>query len=143
MQFQGPWVFIYDPFDKHPRHGAHGGRCVCHQKGRGGNAVCGQLAAGVEAEPTEPQQRSTQGCQGYARRKHGFLAVSDTFSDDQGQYQTGNGQARGSVEQAQAMLAVLGIDPARLAVAEMQPGDSARFLAAVEQSVQPATAAGS
>ncbi len=50
-------------------------------------------------------------------------------------YHTGAEQARRAAEQTQGMLAVLGIDPARLTVAEMQPGAGARFLAAVEQAV--------
>jgi NADPH-dependent glutamate synthase beta subunit-like oxidoreductase/coenzyme F420-reducing hydrogenase delta subunit/NAD-dependent dihydropyrimidine dehydrogenase PreA subunit len=48
-------------------------------------------------------------------------------------YQTGSDQAKRSVEQAQRMLRLLGIDPARLAVVEMEPGDGARFVAAVKE----------
>jgi NADPH-dependent glutamate synthase beta subunit-like oxidoreductase/coenzyme F420-reducing hydrogenase delta subunit/Pyruvate/2-oxoacid:ferredoxin oxidoreductase delta subunit len=47
-------------------------------------------------------------------------------------YHTGNGQAGRCVEQAQQLLNLLGIDPARLALVEMRPGDGARFVAAVD-----------
>jgi NADPH-dependent glutamate synthase beta subunit-like oxidoreductase/coenzyme F420-reducing hydrogenase delta subunit len=49
-------------------------------------------------------------------------------------YHTGNDQAAKSVAQAQKLLALLGIDPARLALAEMRPGDGARFVAVVSEA---------
>lgn len=49
-------------------------------------------------------------------------------------YETGNKRARGGVEQARGTLALLGIDPSRLHVAEMQPGDADLFLAALAES---------
>jgi coenzyme F420-reducing hydrogenase delta subunit len=56
-------------------------------------------------------------------------------------YHTGNTQASRSVAQAKDMLAILGIDPARLAFAEMRPGDGALFVNAAEQSAGSAMAA--
>jgi len=47
-------------------------------------------------------------------------------------YHTGNAQAARAVEQTRHLLALLGIDPARLALVEMQPGDGAGFVATVE-----------
>lgn len=54
-------------------------------------------------------------------------------------YRTGNDQAQRSVEQAQRLLGLLGIDPTRLAIAEIRPDDGPRFVAAVEESVGPTT----
>ncbi len=50
-------------------------------------------------------------------------------------YRTGSDQARRSVEQTRRLLQLLGIDPARLAIVEMPPGDGARFVAAMEEFV--------
>ena len=47
-------------------------------------------------------------------------------------YHTGNDQARRSVEQAQRLMGLLGIDAARLALYEMRPGDGVGFVEAVE-----------
>ncbi len=62
----------------------------------------------------------------------GSLRQSDT---SQCRYRTGNDQAKRSVEQAQRLLGLLGIDPERLAMVELQPGDAAQFVAAVEEFV--------
>ena len=48
-------------------------------------------------------------------------------------YHTGNSQAGRCVEQARQLLNLLGIDPTRLALVEMRPGDGARFVAAVDE----------
>jgi NADPH-dependent glutamate synthase beta subunit-like oxidoreductase/coenzyme F420-reducing hydrogenase delta subunit len=47
-------------------------------------------------------------------------------------YHTGNRQAAQGVAQARHLLELLGLDPARLALVELQPGDAAGFVAAVE-----------
>jgi coenzyme F420-reducing hydrogenase delta subunit/Pyruvate/2-oxoacid:ferredoxin oxidoreductase delta subunit len=50
-------------------------------------------------------------------------------------YHTGSEQAAHSVDQTQRLLALLGIDPARLALAHLRPGDGAQFVAAVSEFV--------
>jgi NADPH-dependent glutamate synthase beta subunit-like oxidoreductase/coenzyme F420-reducing hydrogenase delta subunit/ferredoxin len=50
-------------------------------------------------------------------------------------YHTGSEQAARSVEQAQGLLDLLGIDPARLALAHLHPGDGAGFVATVNEFV--------
>lgn len=64
------------------------------------------------------------------------LACGHEGDTSQCHYHTGNDQAKWSVQQAQRLLGLLGIDPARLALAEMRPGDGAQFAAAVEQFVK-------
>jgi coenzyme F420-reducing hydrogenase delta subunit/NAD-dependent dihydropyrimidine dehydrogenase PreA subunit len=63
------------------------------------------------------------------------LACGHEDGASQCHYQTGNDQARRSAEQAQGLLDLLGIDPTRLAVVEMRPGDGARFVATVDEFV--------
>jgi coenzyme F420-reducing hydrogenase delta subunit len=69
--------------------------------------------------------------QGAAR----VLVLACGYEGDTSQchYHTGNDQARRSVQQAQRLLGLLGIDSARLALAELRPGDGAKFVMAVEQ----------
>jgi F420-non-reducing hydrogenase iron-sulfur subunit len=50
-------------------------------------------------------------------------------------YHTGSEQAARSVEQAQGLLNLLGIDPTRLALAHLRPGDGAGFVATVSEFV--------
>ncbi|MCP4516508.1 MAG: hydrogenase iron-sulfur subunit [Delftia sp.] len=50
-------------------------------------------------------------------------------------YHTGSEQAARSVDQAQQLLTLLGIDPARLALTQLQPGDGAGFVATVSEFV--------
>jgi coenzyme F420-reducing hydrogenase delta subunit len=54
-------------------------------------------------------------------------------------YHTGNDQARRSVEQAQGLLDLLGVDAGRLALVEMQPGDGLGFVTAVNEFVEMPT----
>jgi NADPH-dependent glutamate synthase beta subunit-like oxidoreductase/coenzyme F420-reducing hydrogenase delta subunit len=49
-------------------------------------------------------------------------------------YHTGSDQAARAVEQAQEMLALLGLDPTRLALVELRPGDATGFVAAVSET---------
>ena len=61
--------------------------------------------------------------------------------DDQGDasgchYRSGKDQAAKSVQQTRRLLGLLGIDPERLALAGLRPGDGAGFVAAVEALVQ-------
>jgi len=51
-------------------------------------------------------------------------------------YHTGNDQAGRSVEQAQGLLDLLGVDAGRLALVEMQPGDGLGFVTAVNEFVE-------
>jgi coenzyme F420-reducing hydrogenase delta subunit/Pyruvate/2-oxoacid:ferredoxin oxidoreductase delta subunit len=60
-----------------------------------------------------------------------ILACGNEGDASQCRYHTGNGQARRSTEQAQRLLGLLGIDPSRLGLHEMIPGDGAAFVAAV------------
>lgn len=46
-------------------------------------------------------------------------------------YETGNTRAHSSVQLAQEMIALLGIDPSRLQAVEMQPGQADLFLSAI------------
>jgi F420-non-reducing hydrogenase iron-sulfur subunit len=57
----------------------------------------------------------------------------DDGSATQCHYHTGNDQAKRSVEQAQQLIGLLGIDAARLALYEMRPGDGPGFVGAVEE----------
>jgi heterodisulfide reductase subunit A len=50
-------------------------------------------------------------------------------------YVTGKDQAMRSVSQARGLLALLGIDPQRLTLAEMRPGDGTGFVAAVASAM--------
>jgi heterodisulfide reductase subunit A len=51
-------------------------------------------------------------------------------------YHTGNHQAGRCVEQARQLLKLLGIDPLRLALAEMRAGDGAQFVTAVDEFLE-------
>jgi coenzyme F420-reducing hydrogenase delta subunit len=53
-------------------------------------------------------------------------------------YQTGNAQAARSVAQAQQLLGLLGVDPARLALVELGHGDGGGFVRAVSEFVADA-----
>jgi coenzyme F420-reducing hydrogenase delta subunit len=64
------------------------------------------------------------------------LACGHEGDISQCHYHTGSDQVGWSVQQAQRLLGLLGIDPARLALVEMRPGDGAQFVAAVEQLVK-------
>jgi coenzyme F420-reducing hydrogenase delta subunit len=61
------------------------------------------------------------------------LACGHEGTESLCRYHTGNAQADRSVEQARRLLDLLGIDPARLALVEVRPGDGSRFVAAVEE----------
>jgi coenzyme F420-reducing hydrogenase delta subunit/NAD-dependent dihydropyrimidine dehydrogenase PreA subunit len=73
----------------------------------------------------------------FARGAARVLVLACGHEDDASlcYYQCGNDQAEQSVEQARRLLGLLGIDPARLAIVEVQPGDGAQFVAAVEEFV--------
>ena len=51
-------------------------------------------------------------------------------------YYTGNDQAARAVTQAQQLMGLLGIDPHRLALAEMHPGEGDRFVSTVGAFVE-------
>lgn len=63
------------------------------------------------------------------------LACGHDGDDSQCHYRTGSDRARQSVVQAQQLLSLLGMDPARLSLAEMGPGDGAHFTHAVQRLV--------
>ena len=75
-------------------------------EGQGGKAVGFECRAGIEAEPTHPQQRGTDHGQRQAVRRHGFLAVADALANHEGTDQACNGgvdvhhRAAGKVQRA-------------------------------------------
>ena len=75
------------PLGEHPGQRRGRGRGVGDQKGRTGQAVGHQRAAGVEPEPPEPQQRRAQRRQRDAGGEHGFLAVADALAEHHRQHQ--------------------------------------------------------
>jgi NADPH-dependent glutamate synthase beta subunit-like oxidoreductase/coenzyme F420-reducing hydrogenase delta subunit/Pyruvate/2-oxoacid:ferredoxin oxidoreductase delta subunit len=64
------------------------------------------------------------------------LACEDQGAASQCHYRTGEEQAAKNVRQAQRLLGLLGIDPARLALTSLRPGDGAGFVTTVEAFVQ-------
>jgi coenzyme F420-reducing hydrogenase delta subunit/Pyruvate/2-oxoacid:ferredoxin oxidoreductase delta subunit len=62
-----------------------------------------------------------------------LLACAHEEDESLCRYETGNHQAGRCVAQAKRLLELLGIDPSRLAMVELQPGDGAQFVAVLEE----------
>ena len=79
-----------DPFREQPREGCSrsGDKGVHHRENR--TAIGFQIGAGIEAEPTHPQQRGTDHGHGQRVWRHQFTAIANALAEHDRTDETGN-----------------------------------------------------
>lgn len=71
-----------DPFDGGPGEGSGSGGEVGGDEGVDGELIGGESAAGVETEPSEPEESRADEGDGEVVREERFVAVADPFADE-------------------------------------------------------------
>jgi len=100
-------VAAVGPFDSDPGHYRHGRGRVGGEEGKARGAIGRQRAAGVEAEPADPQHGGADDGERKAVRRHGLAAESLAFAEEDGRDERGEAarhvhdQATGEVEGAE------------------------------------------
>ena len=109
-----------EPADGHPGQRAHRGGGVGDDEGDRGQPVRGERAAGVEAEPAEPEQAGAEHGHRQVVRLHRLLAEADALAEhERGDQRRDAGgdvhdRAAGEVERAQLVEPAAGApDPVR------------------------------
>ena len=87
----GGRLLVEEPVDSHPHYGGGSRGYVSHHEGVCGDAVCGQSATRVEAEPSQPKERSAEEHEGDVVRRDGMsclvvLPLADEQSHDKRRY---------------------------------------------------------
>jgi len=71
---------VVPPFNQSPGDAGGSRGDMCGHKSIGGQAIGGQGAARVEAEPANPQKSGAQNGKGQIMRPNGFMVVADSFA---------------------------------------------------------------
>ncbi len=105
------------PFQEHPGEGRCGRGDLRHQHGHAGHTVGGQFAAGIEAEPADPQHAGANHGQDQVAGLHRVLRIAAPLAHHQSRDQTGHAGidvhhgATGEVEHALAAQPAATPDP--------------------------------